>query len=1022
MASPNVAGTLLLLQQHANNLNGNFMRAATLKGLALHTADDAGPTGPDPVYGWGLLNAKRAAEALSADGNASQISELTLSSGQTYQITVDSDGVNDLIASVSWTDPAGTATTALNSSTPRLVNDLDIRVSQGGTTYTPWLLTGVTTNGKGDNIVDPYERVDVANASGSYTITVSHKGSLSGGSQNYSLIITGLSSTPVVCNATTPDNVTVAAFADTTATITWNPVPGASYTLRYKETSNSTWTTMAVGGNSANLTGLTPETAYEVQVRSECPDNSTSAYSSSVNFTTTEIQLNYCSSASTNTSDEYISRVQLNTIDNTSGAQFYSNFTNISTPLTQGQSYTITVTPTWTGTIYAEGYSVWIDYNKDGDFADAGEQVWTRSATTATPVSGSFTIPAGTVLGNTRMRVTMQYNAIPAACGSFTYGEVEDYTVNLQGNAPDTEKPVITLNGESPVSIEQGDSYTDAGATASDNVDGDLTSEIVVGGDTVDTSLVGTYVITYNVTDAAGNAADEVSRTVNVTADSTPPVITRIGSAIVNVNLGDTYIDEGATATDNFDGDITSNIVTVNPVDTSVEGTYIVTYNVTDAAGNAADEVTRTVNVAPDTTPPVITLVGSPTVDVNVGDTYNDEGATAVDNVDGDITSAIVTVNPVDTSIVGTYVVTYNVSDSAGNAADEVTRTVNVNADTTPPVITLIGSPIVDVNVGDTYNDAGATASDNVDGDITSNIVTVNPVNTSVEGSYIVTYNVSDAAGNAADEVTRTVNVNAVPNDVVLNQGFFENGWDGWTDGGSDCSRKKDNNRSYEGSYSIMLRDNSGVASSMTLSNVNLTPYAEVTVDFYFFVNSMENNEDFWLRYFNGSNWSTVAVWRSGDNINNNTFYNASVVLTASQFNFAANSGFRFQNDASGNNDQIFIDQVTITASTTAGNTQNSINALQENYVANASSNEFGDTDDDFVMYPNPVSGHTLNIKLFDNYYENISFEVVNMLGQTLLEGKLEDSRINVSSLNAGVYFIKINDGDEVMVRKFIKR
>src|SRR5690606_13336206 len=114
----------------------------------------------------GLLNAKRAAETISNNGNEAQISELTLFPGQTYSIEVESDGINALLASISWTDPAGTATSATNNTTPRLVNDLDIRVSQGGNTYYPWRLTGVNTNANdGDNIRDPFERVDVSNAS-----------------------------------------------------------------------------------------------------------------------------------------------------------------------------------------------------------------------------------------------------------------------------------------------------------------------------------------------------------------------------------------------------------------------------------------------------------------------------------------------------------------------------------------------------------------------------------------------------------------------------------------------------------------------------------------------------------------------------------------------------------------------------------------------------------------------------------------------------------------------------------------
>ena len=162
--------------------------------------------------------------------------------------------------------------------------------------------------------------------------------------------------------------------------------------------------------------------------------------------------------------------------------------------------------------------------------------------------------------------------------------------------------------------------------------------------------------------------------------------------------------------------------------------------------------------VTEDSIAPVITLLGDATVSIEVGDTYIDAGATAKDNYDGDITSNIVTVSNVDTAIVGSYTVTYDVSDANGNAAITVTRTVNV-VDTTAPVITLLGDDPVTLEVGDAYTDAGATATDNYDGDITSSIITVSTVNTAIVGVYTVTYNVSDASGNTAVELIRTVNV-----------------------------------------------------------------------------------------------------------------------------------------------------------------------------------------------------------------------------------------------------------------------
>ena len=275
----------------------------------------------------------------------------------------------------------------------------------------------------------------------------------------------------------------------------------------------------------------------------------------------------------------------------------------------------------------------------------------------------------------------------------------------------------------------------------------------------VDVNTVGTYTVTYNVSDAAGNAAIQVTRTVNITPDVTIPVITLLGETEVSLELGSTYIDAGATAVDNIDGDITANIVTVNAVDVNTVGTYTVTYNVSDAAGNAAIQVTRTVNITPDVTIPVITLSGEAEVSLELGSTYIDAGATAVDNIDGDITANIVTVNAVDVNTVGTYTVTYNVSDAAGNAASQISRTVNITPDVTIPIITLLGEVEVSLELGSIFTDAGATAVDNIDGDITANIVTVNSVDVNLVGTYTVTYNVSDEAGNAASQVSRTVNI-----------------------------------------------------------------------------------------------------------------------------------------------------------------------------------------------------------------------------------------------------------------------
>jgi hypothetical protein len=230
-SAPNVTGSLYLLQEYYAQKNaGAFMKAATLKGLACHTAFDAGNVGPDYIYGWGLLNMVKATQAITDNGNKSRISENTLIQGQTQTFTAVASGTGPLIASIAWTDVQGIATAegTINSRTPKLVNDLDIRVTDGTTTYQPWVLnpdnpSAAATNG--DNIRDNMEQIYIANATPgkTYTITVKHKGTLQSGSQAYSLIITGTGGAPYCASAPLSnadsriDNVTLSNINNTPA-------------------------------------------------------------------------------------------------------------------------------------------------------------------------------------------------------------------------------------------------------------------------------------------------------------------------------------------------------------------------------------------------------------------------------------------------------------------------------------------------------------------------------------------------------------------------------------------------------------------------------------------------------------------------------------------------------------------------------------------------------------------------------------------------------------------------------------
>jgi len=203
MASPNTSGTLLLLQQYYSQLtSGSFMRSSTLKGLVCHTAVDAGVVGPDAKFGWGFLDAEKSAvlmqNSFAAEPTAI-LSEIVLNQGETYTVQVNVTDVQKLQASICWLDPAGTSrNNQLNSPTPALVNDLDLRIKKGTQVNLPWKLqlSNVAAAAiKADNIVDNVERVEVNDATGTYTIEITHKGTLQGGSQAVSLIVSGFNTT-----------------------------------------------------------------------------------------------------------------------------------------------------------------------------------------------------------------------------------------------------------------------------------------------------------------------------------------------------------------------------------------------------------------------------------------------------------------------------------------------------------------------------------------------------------------------------------------------------------------------------------------------------------------------------------------------------------------------------------------------------------------------------------------------------------------------------------------------------------
>jgi len=202
MSSPAAAGSAALLQEHYENLNGDYMLAATLKGLIINTADEAGPNdGPDYMFGWGLMNSEEAVDLITADNTLGNlINENNLSNTETEEYHYYCDGTEDINVTICWTDPAGTPPAdAVDPPNHMLVNDLDLRIFDSSrATYYPWSCDPANpanaATQAGDNDTDNVEQVFIDNPdAGYYYIRISHKGNIGTG-QDYSLIVSGMES------------------------------------------------------------------------------------------------------------------------------------------------------------------------------------------------------------------------------------------------------------------------------------------------------------------------------------------------------------------------------------------------------------------------------------------------------------------------------------------------------------------------------------------------------------------------------------------------------------------------------------------------------------------------------------------------------------------------------------------------------------------------------------------------------------------------------------------------------------
>ena len=243
----------------------------------------------------------------------------------------------------------------------------------------------------------------------------------------------------------------------------------------------------------------------------------------------------------------------------------------------------------------------------------------------------------------------------------------------------DKTPPKFSLKGSDTITLLQNQAYIEYGATAVDDIDGNITYRIQIDNSQVDITIIGTYIVKYSIKDISGNEAN-ITRIVNVISiDITFPQITLKGKLNITLFLNQKYIEYGATSTDNIDGNITNQIkIDSSKVDISKLGSYVVLYTIIDKAGNLSS-VSRFIKVVNnDTISPVLVLIGNNVTSLLLNKVYTEYGATASDDIDGNITSQIkIDSSKVDILNVGKYIVKYSVKDKAGNETN-ITREIRV--------------------------------------------------------------------------------------------------------------------------------------------------------------------------------------------------------------------------------------------------------------------------------------------------------------------------------------------------------
>jgi PKD repeat protein len=305
-----------------------------------------------------------------------------------------------------------------------------------------------------------------------------------------------------------------------------------------------------------------------------------------------------------------------------------------------------------------------------------------------------------------------------------------------------------------------------------------------------------------------------------------------------------------------------------------------------------------------------------------------------------------------------------------------------------------------------------------------------NPSHTySAAGSYNVALTVTNACGNDTETKNGYINVGSGGGYTTITFDNFESGMGTYADGGNDMSRYTGGTYAWQGVAAADIQDNSGTASSFYhRGSYNVTAYNTLQVEFYFRAQSMETNENFWVQYYNGSAWQTVANYVSGTSFSNGVFYIATVTLSRSTYTFPTNARIRFMCDASDNNDDVYIDAITFRGSASASAQSPQIARVGEDpgTIDEARTSALPERSLFLQNAPNPFNpSTTISFELpEDSHVMLVVFDVTGRKVATLVDEHRgagpHSVRFDASSLSSGVYFYRLRAGDVVEQKRMV--